>query len=53
VLGCDIRTIWTHLVIERNDNIQTADEHLKLCREADITSEMDYQMWSAIHRFRR
>jgi hypothetical protein len=43
------RTIWTHLVIKHNDNIQTADEHLQLYREADITSEMDYQMWSAIH----
>jgi len=43
------RTIWTHLVIMHNDNIQKADAQLKLYREADVTSEMDYQMWTAIH----
>jgi len=43
------RTIWTHLVIKHNDNVRTADDHLKLYRESDVTSEMDYQMWAAIH----
>ena len=43
------RTIWTHLVIMHNDSIQKADEHLKLYREADGTSEMEYQAWEAIH----
>jgi len=43
------RTIWTHLVIKHNDNVKIADEHLKLYRESDVTSEMDYQMWAAIH----
>lgn len=43
------RTIWTHLVIKHNDNIETADKHLQLYRDSDGTSEMDYQMWAAIH----
>jgi len=43
------RTIWTHLVIKHNDNIQKEDDHLKLYRESDGISEMDYQMWTAIH----
>jgi hypothetical protein len=36
-------------VIMHNDSIQKADEHLKLYREADGTSEMEYQAWEAIH----
>lgn len=43
------RTIWTHLVIKHADDVAKADEELKLYREADPTSEMAYQMWSAIH----
>lgn len=43
------RTIWTHLVVKHGDSIQIADEHLQLYREADVTSEMDYEMWTAIH----
>src|SRR5579875_508961 len=43
------RTIWTHLVIKHADSIAKADVELALYREADVTSEMAYQMWSAIH----
>lgn len=43
------RTIWTHLVIKWADNVRIADEQFKLYREADGTSEMDYQMWASIH----
>jgi hypothetical protein len=43
------RTIWTHLVIKHADSIRKADEELQLYREADASSEMDYQMWAAIH----
>ena len=43
------RTIWTHLAIKHADNIAKAEEELKLYREADPSSEMAYQMWSAIH----
>lgn len=43
------RTIWTHLVIKHADNIAKADEELRLYREADVTSQMAYQMWADIH----
>ncbi|HEU5340663.1 hypothetical protein [Edaphobacter sp.] len=43
------RTIWTHLVIKHADNTAKADEELRLYREADVTSEMAYAMWSDIH----
>jgi hypothetical protein len=43
------RTIWTHLVIKHADNVRRADEELKLYREADVSSEMAYQMWAEIH----
>jgi len=43
------RTIWTHLVIMHNDSIQKADEQLKLYREADGSSAMEYQAWKTIH----
>ncbi len=43
------RTIWTHLVIKHNDDIGKADQELALYREADVASEMAYQMWAAIH----
>lgn len=43
------RTICTHLVIKHADNFDKATEELKLYREADVTSEMTYAMWTAIH----
>ena len=44
------RTIWTHLVIKHADDFRKANEELKLYRDADTTSEMAYQIWTAIHR---
>ncbi|MFZ3237292.1 MAG: hypothetical protein WA417_17375 [Stellaceae bacterium] len=44
------RTIWTHLVIKHADDFAKANEELKLYRNADVTSEMAYQMWSHIHQ---
>lgn len=43
------RTIWTHLVIKHADNFAKAAQELKLYREADVSSEMAYSMWTAIH----
>jgi len=43
------RTIWTHLVIKHADNVQKADEELKLYREANVSSEMAYAAWADIH----
>ena len=45
----NVRTIWTHLVIKHADNFQIANENLKLYREADVSSEMAYEMWQAMH----
>jgi hypothetical protein len=45
----NVRTIWTHLVYKHNDSFSKADEALELYREADVTSEMAYQMWQALH----
>ncbi len=44
------RTIWTHLVIKQADDFDKANEELKLYRNADVTSEMAYQMWAHIHQ---
>jgi hypothetical protein len=43
------RTLWTHLVVKHADNVAKADAQLRLYREADLDSEMEYSMWSAIH----
>lgn len=45
----NVRTIWTHLVVKHADNFQKADEELQLYRDSDVTSEMAYEMWQAIH----
>jgi hypothetical protein len=43
------RTIWTHLVVKHADNFGRANEELALYRTADVSSEMAYAAWSAIH----
>lgn len=43
------RTIWTHLLVKHGDDVSRADEELKLYREADASSEMEYAMWADIH----
>jgi hypothetical protein len=43
------RTVWTHLVIKHADDVQKADEELKLYRQADVASEMNYHMWAQLH----
>ena len=43
------RSIWTHLVVKHADNYARANEELELYRTADVTSEMAYAAWSAIH----
>jgi hypothetical protein len=43
------RTIWTHLVVKHVDNFARANEELELYRRADVSSEMEYAAWSAIH----
>lgn len=43
------RTIWTHLVVKHVDNFERANEELSLYRTADVSSEMAYSAWAAIH----
>jgi hypothetical protein len=43
------RTIWTDLVVKHADNFARANEELTLYRTAEVSSEMNYQAWSAIH----
>ena len=45
----NVRTIWTHLVIKHGDNVQLADEELRLYRDSDESSKMSYAKWAAIH----
>jgi hypothetical protein len=43
------RTIWSHLVVKHKGNCEIADEELKLYRDNDSTSEMDYKKWNEIY----
>lgn len=43
------RTLWAHLLITHNDNVNKANEALMLYRDPDAESEMSYQKWSALH----
>jgi hypothetical protein len=43
------RSIWAHLLIKHDFEIRIANEELRLYREQDTTSEMDYQIWKAIY----
>jgi hypothetical protein len=45
----NVRTIWTHLVHKHSDDFSKADAELRLYREADVDSEMAYQMWRDLH----
>ncbi len=43
------RTIWTQLVIKHADDFEKADMELRLYRDADSTSEMNYAIWTELH----
>ena len=45
----NVRTIWAHLLHKHDDSFSKADQELQLYREADVTSEMAYKMWQALH----
>lgn len=45
----NVRTIWAHLLIKHADDVKKANEELKLYRDPERTSEMDYRIWSDIH----
>jgi hypothetical protein len=43
------RTVWAHLLVKHDDNVERADEELRLYRDGDETSEMAYAKWADIH----
>ncbi len=45
----NVRTIWANLWIKHNFDYDKADEELKLYRDSDRTSAMDYQIWRDIY----
>lgn len=46
---CNVRTIWSHLVIKHKGNWEHANEELALYRIGDLSSEMHYQIWRDIY----
>ncbi|MFB2700178.1 hypothetical protein [Aeromonas veronii] len=45
----NVRTIWCHLVVKHKGDWQKANNELDLYRIDDITSEMNYKIWSDIY----
>jgi hypothetical protein len=45
----NVRTIWSHLLIKHKGDRHRANQELKLYRDNDRESEMDYQIWKEIY----
>jgi len=45
----NVRTVWTHLLIKHGWNYEKAGEELKLYRNVDKDSEMEYRAWGDIY----
>jgi hypothetical protein len=43
------RSIWAHLLVKHSFNYARANEELRLYRDPERTSEMDYRLWKAIY----
>ncbi len=46
----NVRTIWAYLLIKHADNYKHANEELELYKDGERNSEMDYAIWSDMHR---
>ena len=46
---CNVRTLWSHLVIKHKGDWEKANEELELYRIGDVSSEMHYQVWRDIY----
>ena len=46
---CNVRTIWSHLVILNKGDWEQATKDLELYRVDDRRSEMHYKLWTAIY----
>lgn len=45
----NVRSTWAHLLLKNNFNYNIANEELKLYRDQDRGSEMDYRIWEDIY----
>jgi hypothetical protein len=43
------RSIWAHLLVKHDFDYAKANEELRLYRDPERTSEMDYRLWKAIY----
>jgi len=43
------RSIWAHLLVKHSFDYAKANEELRLYRDPERTSEMDYRLWKAIY----
>ena len=46
----NVRTVWAYLIVKHAYNIKLANEELQLYRDNERTSEMDYGVWTELHR---
>lgn len=46
----NVRTIWAYLLIKHAYNLKLANEELMLYKDGERDSEMDYALWSEMHR---
>ena len=45
----NVRTLWAMLLLRHGDDIETANAELRLYRNADPDSEMNYSLWAELH----
>ena len=43
------RSMWANLLIKHGDNVQKASEELRLYKDGELDSEMEYQKWAELH----
>ena len=46
----NVRTVWSHLVLKHVGNTTLANEALYLYKSRETDSEMEYRIWSHIHK---
>jgi hypothetical protein len=45
----NVRSVWAHLLVKHKFNYSRANEELRLYKDENRTSEMDYQIWRGIY----
>ncbi len=46
----NVRTTWAHLIVKNNGDVAQANQELRLYRDDERDSEMDYRIWSELHK---